>query len=434
MKSHAESNRLMARAEKIIPGGVNSPVRAFAGVGGSPVFLARGQGARVWDVDGNEYLDCVGSWGPLILGHARKEVVEAACEAAHRGTTFGAPCAQEVALAQAITSALPSVEQVRLVNSGTEAVMTAVRLARAFTGRPKVVTFEGGYHGHSDGLLARAGSGLATLGLPVCPGVPANWAADTLVVPYNDLAAVHSLLETRGREIACVLVEPVAGNMGVVLPQEGFLEELRRATLESGSLLIFDEVITGFRVHHGGAQTRYGISPDLTVLGKIIGGGFPIGAVGGRREIMQMLSPCGPVYQAGTLSGNPVACAAGLTTLKLLAAEDPYPQLENRGRVLAERIRQDASRAGVPVVVNQLASMLTVFFHGGKVTDYQTASTADKGSYAEFFHALLAGGVYLPPSQWEAMFLSAAHTDDDIQLIGQAVDQAFQDLAAHRQP
>ncbi len=427
-QTHERSQRLFREAQQFIPGGVNSPVRAFRAVGGIPRFMQRGSGARVWDVDGNEYLDCVGSWGPLILGHARREVIEAACETARLGTTFGAPTEQEVRLARAIAEALPSVELVRLVNSGTEAVMSAVRLARAHTGRTKVVKFEGGYHGHSDGLLAQAGSGLATLSLPGSPGVPAAWAAETLVLPYNDALAVEQAMQARGHEIACLLVEPVAGNMGVVPPAPGFLEALRRATREAGALLIFDEVITGFRVHYRGAQTLYGVQPDLTVLGKIIGGGFPIGAFGGSRAIMELLAPTGPVYQAGTLSGNPVACAAGLATLRLLADEQPYSELDRRGVALAEGLREAAADAGVAVTINRVGSMLTLFFCAGPVTDYRSALASDTKRYAAFFQAMLARGVYLPPSQFEAVFLSAAHTDDDVARICRAAGEALREL------
>jgi len=423
--SHERSARLLAEAQQLMPGGVNSPVRAFKAVGGEPLFIARGQGARVWDVDGNEYLDCVGSWGPLILGHARAEVIEAACQAAKDGATFGAPTELEVELARAIVEALPSVEMVRLVNSGTEAVMSAVRLARAYTGRSKIVKFEGGYHGHSDGLLAQAGSGVATLSIPGSPGVPATWAAGTIVLPYNNTALLEELLPAQGAEIACVLVEPVAGNMGVVPPAPGFLESLRRVTREHGTLLIFDEVITGFRVGYRGAQGLYGIHPDLTILGKIIGGGFPIGAFGGRREIMEMLAPAGPVYQAGTLSGNPVACAAGLKTLRLLAQENPYSDLERRGEMLAQGLRAAAEKAGAPATVNQIGSMLTLFFTPDPVTDYCSASASDTSRFAAFFREMLVRGIYLPPSQFEAVFLSLAHEDREIARICEAAEAAL---------
>ena len=428
-RSCTKSETLFAEARQVIPGGVNSPVRAFKAVGGTPRFIARGSGAIVWDVDGNKYIDCLASWGPLILGHARPEIVEAVRETAATGTTFGAPTEPELALARAIVEAVPSIELVRLVNSGTEAVMSAVRLARAHTGRSKVVKFEGGYHGHSDGLLARAGSGLATFGIPTSPGVPESWAAETLLAPYNDLDAVRDLFSRCGEDIACVLVEPVAGNMGVVPPAPDFLAGLREATEAAGSLLIFDEVITGFRVHYRGAQGLWGVMPDLTVLGKIIGGGFPIGAFGGRKEIMEMLSPSGPVYQAGTLSGNPVACAAGLATLRVLAAEDPYPRLDKLAQRLAAALEEAAARAGLPLTINRVASMLTLFFSEHPVTDYTTAAASDSERYAKFFHAMLERGVYFPPSQFEAAFLSSAHTDTEIGRIYEAAEAAFRTLA-----
>ena len=426
----ARSRSLLAEAEQLIPGGVNSPVRAFGAVGGTPRFLARGSGAYVWDVDDNKYVDCVGSWGPLILGHARPEVVEAACEAARLGTTFGAPTEREVLLARAITKAVPSIESVRLVSSGTEAAMSAIRLARAYTKRTKVVKFEGAYHGHSDGLLARAGSGLATLGLPSSPGVPPSWTAETIVLPYNEPDAVEDAFQSLGDEIACVLVEPVAGNMGVVPPAEGFLGSLRTATEKAGALLVFDEVITGFRVHAGGAQALYGVIPDLTILGKVLGGGFPIGAFGGRRGIMEMLAPSGPVYQAGTLSGNPVACAAGLATLNLLEAEAPYDMLERRAGSLAEGLEKAALGAGVSVQVNRVASMLTLFFNGETVVSYSTAAASDQKRYARFFHGMLARGVYLPPSQFEAIFISTAHTEEDVASICKMAQGALSEVAA----
>ncbi|MFB3879756.1 MAG: glutamate-1-semialdehyde 2,1-aminomutase [Armatimonadota bacterium] len=424
-RNHSRSQQLFETAQALIPGGVNSPVRAFKSVGGVPPFIARGAGARIWDVDGNEYLDFVGSWGPLILGHARPEVVKAACDAARLGTTFGAPTEWEVRLAEAITQAMPSVELVRLVSSGTEAVMSALRLARAYTGRTKIIKFEGAYHGHADGLLARAGSGLATLAIADSPGVPPAWAAETIVLPFNDLSAVRSAFEAHGAEIACLIVEPVAGNMGVVPPAEGFLAGLREEAAKAGALLIFDEVITGFRVGLGGAQALYRVTPDLTVLGKIIGGGFPLAAFGGRRDVMSMLAPAGPVYQAGTLSGNPVACAAGAETLRLLAQEDPYPRLDQMGSTLADGLKAAAARARLPLTVNRVGSMVTAFFTGRPVTNWATASSSSRDRYAAFFHAMLDRGVHLPPSQFEAVFISAAHTESDIEFVCRMAEQSL---------
>ncbi|OUM91942.1 MAG: glutamate-1-semialdehyde-2,1-aminomutase, partial [Firmicutes bacterium ZCTH02-B6] len=370
MSFHA-SREAFARALKVIPGGVNSPVRAFRAVGGDPLFLARGAGAKVWDVDGNEYIDYVGSWGPLILGHAHPKVVAAVQEAAALGTSFGAPNLAELHLAELIVAAVPSVARVRLVNSGTEATMSALRLARAYTGRSKVIKFTGCYHGHVDSLLVQAGSGATTLGVPDSPGVTASVAADTLLAPYNDLAAVEALFSAFGQDIAAVIVEPIAGNMGLVLPEPGFLAGLRDVTSRYGALLIFDEVITGFRVAYGGAQELYGVLPDLTCLGKIIGGGMPIGAYGGRADIMEMVAPAGRVYQAGTLSGNPLAAAAGAATLELLKEEAVYRRLEEAGRFLADGLEQAARRAGIPVQVHQLGSCVTVFFTADRVVDYE---------------------------------------------------------------
>ena len=419
------SKRFFEQAVKFIPGGVNSPVRAFRAVGGQPIFISRGKGARVWDVDGNEFLDCVCSWGPLILGHANPEVVEAVCAAAERGTSFGMATTAEVELAQMICEALPSVEMVRLVNSGTEATMSALRLARAFTRRDKIVKFEGGYHGHADGLLVKGGSGMATLGTPDSPGVPASYAALTLTLPYGDLAAVKQLFVQRGNEIAALIVEPVPGNMGVVVPPAEFLAGLREVTRQHGALLIFDEVITGFRLHYGGAQTLYGITPDLTCLGKIIGGGLPVGAYGGRREIMELLAPAGPVYQAGTLSGNPIAVAAGIATLRALARPGIYDELNCKGAQAAEALLVAAARAGCPVTINRAGSLFTLFFTAGPVTDWQSAKQSDTAKYAAFFRAMLSEGVYLPPSQFEAVFLSLAHSEADLELLAQATEKSL---------
>jgi len=427
------SGRLFERAQRVIPGGVNSPVRAFRSVGGDPIFVARGAGSRIWDADGNEFLDCVCSWGPLILGHAAPVVVEAIRQAAEGGTSFGAPTSAEVELAEMICAALPSVELVRLVNSGTEAVMSALRLARAFTGREKIVKFEGGYHGHADGMLVKGGSGMATLGVPDSPGVPAGYAALTLTLPYGDLAAVKETLSTRGEEIAAVIVEPVAGNMGVVVPPVQFLRGLRELTQASGSLLVFDEVITGFRLHYGGAQSLYKITPDLTCLGKIIGGGLPVGAYGGRAEIMQMLAPAGPVYQAGTLSGNPIAVAAGLATLKALSRPGIYEELEEKGRIAAEGIAAAARQAGCPVALNRAGTLLTLFFTEGPVRDWESARKSDTKKYAAFFWKMLEAGVYLPPSQFEALFLSLAHSQSDLDILVKAAGRALRQLCSSGQ-
>jgi len=421
----AESTRLFLSAERVIPGGVNSPVRAFRGVGGEPFFIARGEGARLWDVDGRSYLDFVGSWGPLILGHAAPVIMEAVIEAARRGTSYGAPTPGEVELAEAITAAVPSMESVRLVSSGTEAAMSAIRLARGATGRDVIVKFDGGYHGHADSLLVRAGSGGATFSIPDSAGVPAALAALTLTVAYNDLDAVRAIFRERGGEIAAVIVEPVAGNMGVVPPARGFLQGLRDVTALSGALLVFDEVITGFRLAYGGAQEVYGVRPDLTCLGKIIGGGLPVGAYGGRRDLMQKVAPLGPGYQAGTLSGNPRAVPAVLATLRALREPGVYPKLERLGERMERGLRVAAEKAGAPVTVNRVGSMLTGFFTSSPVTDYATARNSDTTRYARFFHAMLERGVFLAPSQFEAAFVSLAHTDADIDRAAAAATDAL---------
>ena len=419
------SHDLMKAAEKLMPGGVNSPVRAFRGVGGQPPFIARGEGARVTDADGRTYVDFVGSWGPLILGHAPAAVVEAITETARQGTSYGAPTELEVRMAEVITAAYPSMEMVRLVSSGTEAAMSAIRLARGATGRDLLVKFDGGYHGHADSLLVKAGSGGATLSIPDSKGVPAALAALTVTLEFNDVQGVRDLFARRGGEIAAVIVEPVAGNMGVVPPAPGFLEALREVTTQHGALLIFDEVITGFRVAYGGAQERYGIQPDVTCLGKIIGGGLPVGAYGGSRAVMGNIAPLGGVYQAGTLSGNPLAVAAGLATLASLRTVGVYERLERAGARLELGMREAARKAGVPLTVNRVGSMMTGFFCEGPVTDYTGARRADTKRYAQFFHAMLERGVYLAPSQFEAAFVSLAHNDDDLDHAARAAAEAF---------
>ncbi|MFC2122798.1 glutamate-1-semialdehyde 2,1-aminomutase [Bacteroidota bacterium] len=429
MKKPKRSIELFDEAQQYLPGGVDSPVRAFKAVGGTPLFIKSGSGARIRDEDGNEFIDYVGSWGALILGHAHPRVVAAVKQAVDGGTSFGAPTERETILARTICAAIPSVEMLRFVNSGTEATMSAIRLARAATGRNKIVKFTGGYHGHSDGLLARAGSGMATLGIPDSPGVPAEFTAQTLLAPYNNRQAVEQLFSDFGQEIAAVIVEPIAANMGVVPPEPGFLEHLRQLTREAGSLLIFDEVITGFRAAYGGVQTVYGVTPDLTCLGKIIGGGLPVGAYGGRRDLMEMVAPVGSVYQAGTLSGNPVAMAAGIETLGILSQSQVYSQLEEKAVALEEGIRKAAHAAGIEIQLPRVGSMLTVFFSQGPVTDYETAAAADTGLYARFFHQMLSQGVYMPPSQFEAAFVSVAHSDEDIQATVAAVDKAFKSLS-----
>jgi glutamate-1-semialdehyde 2,1-aminomutase len=419
------SRDAFARACQVIPGGVNSPVRAFGAVGGDPPFIARAEGAYLYDEDGRSYVDYVLSWGPLILGHRHPAVVEALQGALERGTSFGAATLAEVELAEEIVAALPGVEMVRLVNSGTEATMSAVRLARAYTRRDKIVKFEGCYHGHADAFLIAAGSGALTFGVPTSPGVPAAVAQDTLVAPFNDLARVEEIFARHGEEIAAVVVEPVAGNMGVVVPEPGYLEGLREITCRHGSLLIFDEVITGFRLAFEGAQGYFGVIPDLTCLGKIIGGGLPVGAYGGRRKIMEMVAPSGPVYQAGTLSGNPLAVAAGLAVLRVLKNRTIYDELARRTEFLAAGLTAAAREAGVPVRINHIGSMLTVFFTDGPVRDYTTARRSDTKSFAAFFRAMLEQGVYLPPSQFEAWFLSAAHGEKELRHTLEAARKAF---------
>lgn len=424
-----QSDALFQRAQQIIPGGVNSPVRAFRAVGGTPPFIEQGQGSRIFDADNLQYIDCVGSWGPMILGHGHRYVVEAVKRAATRGFSFGAPTMGEVELAEMVIAAVPSIEMLRLVNSGTEATMSAIRLARAATGRKKVLKFDGGYHGHVDGLLVKAGSGAATFNVPDSAGVPQEITQLTISVPYNHLDAVTNAMDEHGDDIAGIIVEPVAGNMGCVPPAEGFLQGLRQICDERGSLLIFDEVMTGFRVAYGGAQALYGIKPDITTLGKIIGGGMPIGAYGGPRKLMEFVSPLGPMYQAGTLSGNPLAVAAGKSTLGVLKNSSIYRDLEERSAEFEHGVRRAAEKHGVPITLNRVGSMWTIFFTPGPVTDYESANRSNRDKFARFFHLMLAEGVYLPPSQMEAAFFSAAHAKKDIQQLIERSDRALKKVA-----
>ncbi|ABB39974.1 glutamate-1-semialdehyde-2,1-aminomutase [Oleidesulfovibrio alaskensis G20] len=414
------SRNLFERAQKLIPGGVNSPVRACLSVDSAPVFVERGQGSKLYSVDGREYIDFVESWGPLLLGHAHPAVNKAIHEAVDKGSSFGAPCEDEIRLAEAVVDAVPSIEMVRMVSSGTEATMSALRLARGYTGRNKLIKFEGCYHGHGDAFLASAGSGVATLSIPGTPGVPDTVVADTLLAPYNNLERVKALFENHGADIAAVIVEPTAGNMGLVRPAAGFLQGLRELCDRYGALLIFDEVITGFRLSYGGAQQYFGITPDLTTLGKIIGGGMPVGAYGGRREIMERIAPCGDVYQAGTLAGNPVAMAAGIATLAELKKAD-YPALEKRVDALASEIEAILKAKGVPVTVNRLASMFTIFFTEEPVTDYDSAKKADGTLYTRFYQQMRDQGIYLAPSGFECAMVSLAHTEDDFAAMLAAV-------------
>jgi glutamate-1-semialdehyde 2,1-aminomutase len=413
-----QSEQLFAAAQNVIPGGVNSPVRAFRGVGGTPRFIRSARGATITDVDGNTYIDYVGSWGPMILGHADEEVVAAVQEVAAGGTSFGAPTELEVELAQEVIDAVPSIEMVRLVSSGTEATMSAIRLARGVTGRTKLVKFEGCYHGHADSLLVKAGSGVATLGLPDSPGVPAALAQNTLTLPFNDVLALEQVFAEHA-DIAAVIIEPVVGNMGCVPPRDGYLEAVRKLTRDNGALLIFDEVMTGFRLARGGAQERYGITPDITTLGKIIGGGLPVGAYGGSREIMNNIAPAGSVYQAGTLSGNPLSMTAGLVTLRRLRDKSVYDRLETASRKLCEGL------ANAATVINRVGSMWTSFFTDEPVVDWDSANKCDRKRYGKFFHAMLDEGVYLAPSQFEAGFVSLAHTDEIIERTIEAARKAL---------
>jgi len=423
------SEALFERARVRIPGGVNSPVRAFRAVGGAPLFVARGEGPHIWDVDGRRYIDYVGSWGPLLFGHAHPRIIDAVREAAASGTSFGAPTEREVVLAERICALVPSIEMVRLVNSGTEATMAVVRLARAATGRACILKFAGCYHGHADSFLIKAGSGVATLGLPDSPGVTPGTAADTLVAEFNDLAGVEALLDAHPRRVACIILEPVVGNMGLVPPADGFLVGLRRLCDTHGALLVFDEVMTGFRLARGGAQELYGVRPDLSTFGKVIGGGMPIGAYGGRRDLMEMVAPSGPMYQAGTLSGNPIAVAAGLAMLDLLDDGTVFRNLEARGRALEDGVCSHVRRLGLDICLQRVGSMWTLFFQPGPVRDWPSAAKSDTARFARFFRALLERGVYLAPSQYEACFVSAAHDDaviaETVAAIGGALEEAF---------
>ncbi|MCH8311285.1 MAG: glutamate-1-semialdehyde 2,1-aminomutase [Chloroflexi bacterium] len=419
------SAQLFSEAQRVIPGGVNSPARSWGAVGGTPIFLSRGKGSHVWDADGNEYIDYVCSWGPLILGHADDGVVSVVTAAAQNGTSFGAPTEAETRMASMVAQTYPSVSLVRFVSSGTEAAMSALRLARAFTGRDKIIKFQGGYHGHADALLVAAGSGATSHGVPDSAGVTKSFAQDTLIAQFNDLDSVSAHFDEFPDSIACVIVEPIAGNMGVVPPQAGFLEGLREITAERGALLIFDEVITGFRVALEGAQGIYGVTPDLTCFGKIVGGGMPVGAYGGREDIMNVVSPLGPMYQAGTLSGNPVAMAAGIETLTRLQEPGIYEQLEETAALLADGLNDVFAEAETPLTINRVGSMMTLFFNPGPVTSWESVAQSDREGFTRFFHNMLDEGVYLPPSPFEAMFVSLAHTNEDIERTIEAARNAL---------
>jgi glutamate-1-semialdehyde 2,1-aminomutase len=428
MKNFTQSEKLFRKALSIIPGGVNSPVRAFRAVGGHPLFIEKAKGPRIYDVDGNSYIDYVLSWGPMILGHAHPGVVKALKVAVTKGTSYGAPTALEVELAELVLKIYPSMDKVRMVNSGTEATMSAIRAARGFTGRDKIIKFEGCYHGHADGLLVKAGSGAATFGLPDSPGVPKSYARNTLTLPYNDIPALKKIIEKEWRSIACVIIEPVVGNIGCVLPKQGFLETLRKLTKKHGIVLIFDEVMTGFRVAFGGAQAYYGIKPDMTCLGKVIGGGLPVGAYGGKKEIMSMISPEGPVYQAGTLSGNPLAMTAGIETIKELSKQGAYDKLEKKSAMLEKGLIDAAKKAGVKTRFYRAGSMFCTYFTDTDVYDYKTAKTADTEKFSKFFSNMLERGVNIAPSQFEAGFMSLAHTEKDIENTVKAAFYAFKKI------
>jgi glutamate-1-semialdehyde 2,1-aminomutase len=423
--NRSQSIAAFARARQVIPGGVNSPARAFGAVGGTPLFIARGEGPYLWDIDGNRYLDYIGSWGPMILGHAHPRVLAATMEAVSAGSSYGAPCERESEMAEQIRRMMPSVEMVRMVSSGTEAAMSALRLARGYTGRNVVVKFAGCYHGHVDALLVSAGSSALTLGVPTSPGVPPGCTQDTAVLPYNDCQALRDLFQARGSEIAGVMLEPVVGNMGLVVPQPEFLKELRALTHQHGALLIFDEVMTGFRLSRGGAQEILGVTPDMTALGKIVGGGFPVGAYGGRADVMQKVMPAGPVFQAGTLSGNPVAMAAGLATLKELDENPPYAHLDAISQMITDGLGEAARAAGLPHCINRVGSMWTLFFTAGPVTDLRSATQSDTARFARFFWAMMDRGIYLPCSQFEAAFTSAVHTKEHAEETIQAAKEAL---------
>ncbi|MEW6571170.1 MAG: glutamate-1-semialdehyde 2,1-aminomutase [Nitrospirota bacterium] len=420
-----KSQRLFKKAQKLIPGGVNSPVRAFKAVGGNPIFIDRAKGSRIYDVDGNSYIDYVLSWGPLILGHAHPKIVNSLKKAAERGTSYGAPTGLEIELAKRVLKAYPSMDKVRMVNSGTEATLSAIRVARGFTGRDKIIKFEGCYHGHADGLLVKAGSGATTFGVPDSPGVPKSYARNTITLPFNDVNALNTVIKDEWKSIACVIVEPVVGNIGCVLPKPDFLESLRKLTENHGIILIFDEVMTGFRVAYGGAQDRYGIKPDMTCLGKVIGGGLPVGAYGGRKEIMAMVSPDGPVYQAGTLSGNPLAMTAGIETLNILSRKPTYRKLENAAALLEKGLVDAAKKADAKTRFYRAGTMFCTYFTSIDVQDYKTAKTSDISKFARFFWGMLKRGVNLAPSQFEAGFLSLAHSERDIERTVRAAYESF---------
>ncbi len=426
--NHNKSLEAWQKSQQFIPGGVNSPVRNFRAVGGNPLFIQRGKGAKIYDIDGNEYIDYVASWGPLILGHAHPRVLDAIKCTMENGTSFGAPTALETELAELIVNAVPSIEMIRMVNSGTEATMSAIRVARGYTGRDKVIKVAGCYHGHVDALLAKAGSGVATFGLPECKGIPTDFTSHTLVVPFNDADAVRRTIEANSSHVACLIIEPIAGNMGVIPPHDGYLAELREITSEHDILLIFDEVITGFRVAYGGAQSRYGVIPDMTCLGKVIGGGMPVGAYGGNKDIMQRVAPLGDVYQAGTLSGNPLAMSAGIATLKTLAEPGVYEQLESHAQALAEGLKDVTDRHGIDACHNRVGSMLMFYFTNKAVTDYGTAQTSSINCFGQYFWGLLERGVYIAPSQFEAGFVSLSHSQSDVDRTVRAADEVMSRL------